>query len=93
MHEYGHGGGGCSVTGGFVYRGSRVRSRSRPLLLRRLLHRRVWSFKLRAGCRVGFSLARGLTVAGGLTSFGEGPGRELFLVSQNGRGLPPHRNL
>ncbi len=84
VHEYGHGGGGCSVTGGFVYRGSRVRSARGRYFFGDYCTGGVSSFVLRNGRRVGLRSHGGLTVRGGLTSFGEGPTRELFFVSHAG---------
>ncbi|MDQ3857146.1 MAG: PQQ-dependent sugar dehydrogenase [Actinomycetota bacterium] len=81
VHEYGHAGGACSVTGGFVYRGSRVRSARGRYFFGDYCTGRVSSFRLRNGRRADLRNHPRLAVAGGLSSFGEGPTGELYLVS------------
>jgi glucose/arabinose dehydrogenase len=86
VHEYPtHAGGGCAVTGGFVYRGSLVRSARGRYFFGDYCNGRVWSFVLRNGRRAGLRAHSALTVPGNLSSFGEGPTRELYLVSHGGR--------
>ena len=78
--EYSHDD-GCSVTGGYVYRGSAMPA-ARPLHLRRLLQRDVWSFKSRAARRLTSAAKRSRSPD--LTSFGEDTAGELYGVSQGG---------
>ena len=86
VHEYRNGeAGACAVTGGFVYRGSRVRSARGRYFFGDYCNGRVWSFVLRNGRRADLRAHPSLTVAGGLPSFGEGPTGELYLVSHAGR--------
>jgi glucose/arabinose dehydrogenase len=86
VHEYGRAGGACAVTGGFVYRGARVPSARGRYFFGDYCHGRVSSFVLRNGARAGLRNHPGLTVPGGLPSFGVGATGELYLVShQQGR--------
>jgi glucose/arabinose dehydrogenase len=83
-HVYTHGSGGCSITGGFVYRGKAI-----PRIVGRYFFGdyctgKVWSFKLVKGRRSGFREHPGLRVSQFLSSFGEGPTGELFVLSHAG---------
>jgi glucose/arabinose dehydrogenase len=84
VYDYGRAGGACAVTGGFVYRGSRVRSARGRYFFGDYCNGLVSSFVLRNGRRSDLRHHPRLTVAGGLSSFGEGPTGELFLVSHQG---------
>ncbi len=85
-HVYTHAHGGCAVTGGFVYRGSNIPRVQGRYFFGDYCTGQVWSFKLKAGRKVGFLSHPTLEVAGGLSTFGEGPGGELFVASrENGR--------
>jgi glucose/arabinose dehydrogenase len=85
VHEYAtYANGGCAVTGGFVYRGSRVRSARGRYFFGDYCNGRVSSFVLRNGRRTDLRRHPGLTVPGNLPSFGETAGGELLLVSHNG---------
>jgi hypothetical protein len=82
IHEYDHGE-GCSVTGGYVYRGNRIRSAQGRYFFGDYCSGNVWSLRVRDGeatdvRRHGFRVD-------GLTSFGEGADGQLFLVSHGGR--------
>jgi glucose/arabinose dehydrogenase len=81
VHQYSHAGGGCSVTGGFVYRGSRIRSARGRYFFGDYCTGRVSSFVLRNGRRADLRAHSGLTVAGFLSSFGETAAGELLFVS------------
>jgi glucose/arabinose dehydrogenase len=72
---------GCSVTGGYVYRGKAI-----PPLTGRYIYGdyctgQVWSLDPADPARVRLELELGTT----LVSFGEDPGGELYLVSRTGR--------
>jgi glucose/arabinose dehydrogenase len=85
VHEYAtHVGGACAITGGFVYRGSLVRSARGRYFFGDYCNGRVWSFVLRNGRRADLRSHSALTVPGNLSSLGEGPTRELYFVSHNG---------
>ena len=67
VHEYlTRAGGACAVTGGFVYRGSRIRSARGRYFFGDYCSGRVSSFALRGGGRPGLSAQRALTVPGRL---------------------------
>jgi hypothetical protein len=79
---------GCSVTGGYVYRGGAI-----PGLVGRYLYgdycsNRVWSFVWRDGAATSpFELTDDLestALIDGLTSFGEDGAGELYVVSRSG---------
>jgi glucose/arabinose dehydrogenase len=74
--------GGASVTGGFVYRGREVRTVVGRYFFGDFASGRVWSFRISRGRAVAFRRER-FSVPG-LSSFGEGPRGELYLVSFTG---------
>ncbi len=73
---------GCSVTGGFVYRGKARRDLVGRYYYGDYCSGIVWSFRMRAGKPTG--LRREAFKIPGLTSFGEDTAGELYAVSQNG---------
>jgi glucose/arabinose dehydrogenase len=84
VHQYEtHANGGCAITGGFVYRGA-IRAARGRYFFGDYCNGRVSSFVLRNGRRADLRTHAGLTVPGNLSSFGEGPTGELFLLSHSG---------
>ena len=84
VHQYAtHANGGCAITGGFVYRGAIRVARGR-YFSGDYCSGRVASFVLRNGRRADLRGHSRLTVPGNLSSFGEGPTGELFLLSHSG---------
>jgi glucose/arabinose dehydrogenase len=79
--EYSHDN-GCSVTGGYVYRGKKVRAASGRYFYGDYCSGRVWSVRA-ASPRAAAPRLERFRVAS-LTSFGEDRAGELYLVSQNG---------
>jgi glucose/arabinose dehydrogenase len=77
--EYSHATGGCSVTGGYVYRGKGVAAASGRYFYGDYCSGAVWSFKLSGGKAVG--LRREPFELKGLSSFGEDAAGELYLMS------------
>ena len=77
MHEYSHAAGGCSVTGGYVYRGTAVPAARGRYFFGDYCSGLVWSLKDGKARREPFRV-------GELTSFGEDARGELYLVSQRG---------
>jgi glucose/arabinose dehydrogenase len=82
IYAYNHDGGECSITGGYVYRGSSVPAAQGRYFFGDYCSGRVWSLRLVNGAatdvrREGFSVSN-------LSSFGEGGDGELYAVSQNG---------
>jgi glucose/arabinose dehydrogenase len=75
-------GGNCAVTGGFVYRGSRVPPARGRYFYGDYCSGRVWSLKVVRG-RATSIRREGFRVEG-LTSFGEDARGELYLVSHGG---------
>ena len=73
---------GCSITGGFVYRGSAIASMRGRYLFGDYCNGRVWSFPVSDPSRL--ASHTNLTVPENLSSFGEGPLGGLYLVSHNG---------
>jgi len=72
---------GCSVTGGYVYRGSNTSLRGR-YIYGDYCSGNVWSFKLSGGKATG--LRREAFKIASLTSFGEDTAGELYAVSHGG---------
>jgi glucose/arabinose dehydrogenase len=84
IYEYSHSGGGCSVSGGYVYRGAKI-----PDLRGAYVFTDYCDSALRALTERGGKLAgqRDLGVKGNqITAFGEGQDGELYVLSQ-GDGL------
>jgi hypothetical protein len=79
---YGHGRGNCSITGGFVYRGSVRRLRGR-YMFGDYCSGRIWSVVLRAGRASGLRLEP--VRVRNLTTFGEDARGELYAGTLSGR--------
>jgi glucose/arabinose dehydrogenase len=77
--EYSHGTGGCSVTGGYVYRGKAVPAAVGRYFYGDYCTGAIWSFKLSGGKARG--LRREPFELKGLSSFGEDADGELYLMS------------
>jgi glucose/arabinose dehydrogenase len=73
---------GCSVTGGFVYRGSAVPAARGRYFYGDYCSGTIWSFVMQNGRAT--DRRRHSFRVGALSSFGEGPGGELYVVSQEG---------
>jgi hypothetical protein len=82
VHVYGHGGGHCSVTGGFVYYGSAVPAARGRYFFGDYCSGVVWSLRMSAGRAT--SVRREPFTVPSLSSFGEDTRGELYLVSQGG---------
>lgn len=77
VHEYPHGSLGCSVTGGYVYRGSAI-----PALYGAYVFADYCAAGLRAIDPANPGEARPISDRpGGIVSFGQGPGNELYALS------------
>jgi hypothetical protein len=72
---YGHGGGGCSITGGYVYRGAAV-----PALAGHYVYADFCAGDVRALSSGGSDRSTGASLEQ-IAAFGEGPGRELYALS------------
>jgi glucose/arabinose dehydrogenase len=81
VYEYSHDV-GCSVTGGYVYRGHVITRVSGRYFFGDYCAGTIWSLKLVDGKATGVR-SEGIRVAG-LSSFGEGPGGELYVLSDDG---------
>ena len=77
IHQYSHSN-GCSVTGGFVYRGRVTEARGR-YFFGDFCSGAIWSFRRVNGVKRGFR--REPFTVPGLSSFGEGRGGGVYLVS------------
>ncbi|MGH9225763.1 MAG: PQQ-dependent sugar dehydrogenase [Acidimicrobiales bacterium] len=80
--DYGRVGGNCAVTGGYVYRGSRIANLNGAYLYADYCEGAILALRQSGGDVVdqrAFSL-----VARNLTSFGEDPSGELYVLSQDG---------
>jgi glucose/arabinose dehydrogenase len=77
--EYSHSDGGCSVTGGYVYRGKAIQGAAGRYFYGDYCSGTIWSFKISSGRAVG--LRREPFELKGLSSFGEDAAGELYLMS------------
>ncbi|MCC6222953.1 MAG: PQQ-dependent sugar dehydrogenase [Thermoleophilia bacterium] len=81
IHVYGRDN-GCSVTGGFVYRGSAIPAAGGRYFFGDYCSGRIWSLRQQSGKAT--DVRRHSLEVESLSSFGEGPGGELYLVSLDG---------
>jgi glucose/arabinose dehydrogenase len=81
IHEYAHGSGRCSVTGGFMVRGGAPGAGR--YFYGDYCTGEVWSFRYAGGQKSGFR-REDFTVPGNLSAFGIGPGGSLLAVSHGG---------
>jgi glucose/arabinose dehydrogenase len=79
---YSHSGGGCSVTGGYVYRGRAVPAARGRYFYGDYCNGNIWSFRISAGRAV--DNRRESTRMGSLSSFGQTARGELYAVSLDG---------
>jgi glucose/arabinose dehydrogenase len=77
VFEYSHSTGGCSVTGGYVYRGAAVPAAKGRYFFGDYCNGAVWSMKGKSARREPFTVDQ-------LSSFGEDADGELYLVSLGG---------
>ena len=82
VHAYRHGADGCSVTGGYVYRGAGVPSARGRYFFGDYCSGRVWSLRMAGG--KARSVRREPFGVPSLSSFGEDAHGELYLVSLDG---------
>ena len=81
---------GCSVTGGYVYRGSEIKSLSGTYIFGDYCTGRIWSFKLREGKPTSFTNIRKIIKRNSkdvplfISSFGEDNSGELYIVDYLG---------
>jgi glucose/arabinose dehydrogenase len=82
VHAYRHGSDGCSVTGGYVYRGADVASARGRYFFGDYCSGRVWSLRVVGGKAA--SIRREAFDVPALSSFGEDARGELYLASLEG---------
>jgi glucose/arabinose dehydrogenase len=82
VHVYSHGE-GCSVTGGYVYRGQRVPAARGRYFFGDYCSGTVWSLRIAGGQAA--DVQREAFRAEGLSSFGEDVAGELYLATEGGR--------
>ena len=81
---------GCSVTGGYVYRGSKIKPLRGTYIFGDYCTGRIWSFKLKDGKPVGFKNIRKEIKKNSediplfISSFGEDNSGELYVVDYLG---------
>ena len=83
VDEYNHSQ-GCSITGGYVYRGSAVPALQGLYFFADFCQGWVRSFRLAGGAATELTDWRVLQPGGSITSFGEDAAGELYLMSTNG---------
>jgi hypothetical protein len=83
--EYGHTAGACSITGGYVYRGTRVPALAGQYLYADYCNGLVWSFRYVGGAATAArDWSQRLSPGGGVSSFGEDVRGELYIMTLGG---------
>jgi hypothetical protein len=82
--DYDHSTGGCSVTGGYVYRGNAVPALQGTYFYGDFCARFVRSFRLVNGVATGQASWPALNPGGNITSFGEDAAGELYIMTSSG---------
>ncbi|MCB9594834.1 MAG: PQQ-dependent sugar dehydrogenase [Sandaracinaceae bacterium] len=82
IRVYDHGGGACSVTGGYVYRGSAIAGLGGWYFHSDFCTGQVTALKVCEGAAVGVQSVSSLS-GGNVSSFGEGPDGELYIIGFN----------
>ena len=91
IQSYGHGGGKCSITGGFVYRGDAIPDLAGTYFYGDYCTAQIWSLRYDGVAVTEFmersaELGGGTTIAPqGPTSFGEDANGEMYIVDQQGQ--------
>ena len=80
IHVYSHGGGRCAITGGYVVRDRDLRGLPGRYVYGDLCAGQIRSLRPRLGGARG-DRGTGLSVAGGLVSFGEDARRNVYVVA------------
>jgi glucose/arabinose dehydrogenase len=84
VQEYSHGGGNCSITGGYVYRGSSIPGLQGTYFYGDFCTGRSWSFELVAGVVTDFvERTSQLGALSGVASFGEDASGEMYICEMN----------
>ena len=89
VRDYGHNGGNCSVTGGFVYRGCAIPDLAGTYFFADYCSGRIWSFEISGGAAVNFTnrtteLAPAVGAINQITSFGTDALGEIYILDQGG---------
>jgi glucose/arabinose dehydrogenase len=81
VSQYSHSSGNCSITGGYVYRGTRHPSLAGRYVFADFCSGRIWSIP---STGTGYAPSIGIDTTLNITSFGEQESGELYLVSRDG---------
>jgi glucose/arabinose dehydrogenase len=90
IQEYGHGGGNCSVTGGYVYRGTSMPALQGTYFYADYCSAQIWSFQYVGGQVTAFTNRTaqldppGILAINNPTSFGEDANGEIYICDQSG---------
>ena len=82
--EYGHTGGACSITGGYVYRGAAVPALQGTYFYSDFCTGFVRSFRMAGGMVTEHAQWPALAPGGNVTSFGEDAAGELYVITSGG---------
>ncbi|MRG94519.1 hypothetical protein GF068_21720 [Polyangium spumosum] len=91
--EYSHDGGNCSVTGGYVYRGSKIPGLVGTYLYADYCSKRFYTLAWSKGSVIAegeiTADLESTALSGGITSFGEDTAGELYVIVDNSQGGAP----
>jgi hypothetical protein len=90
IHEFSHGGGNCSITGGYVYRGTDIPWFYGSYIFGDYCSSKIWSFRYESGQVNEFTdrttelEPAGSATINSITSFGQDAAGELYIVDPSG---------